>query len=78
MSKLEKLLEKMQNNPNDWTISDLERIAEHYQIQIRQAKGSHVYFTFPTGVTLSVPAKRPIKAIYIKTFLGLLELQESS
>ena len=66
----------MQNNHNDWTISDLERLAEHYQIQVRQAKGSHVYFTFPSGVTLSIPAKRPIKAIYILTFLNALELQE--
>ena len=66
----------MQNSQNDWTISDLERLAEHFQIQVRQAKGSHVYFTFPSGITLSIPAKRPIKAIYIKTFLNALELQE--
>jgi hypothetical protein len=72
MSKIEKLLEKMQNNPSDWTISDLERLAEHYQVQIRQGKGSHVYFTFPNGISLSVPAKRPVKAIYINTFLNAL------
>jgi hypothetical protein len=74
MSKIEKLLEKMRNNPSDWTISDLERLANHYQIEIRQGKGSHVYFSFATGISLSVPAKRPIKAIYIITFLSALAL----
>lgn len=74
MSKIEKLLEKMQNNPSDWLISDLERLADHYQIQIRQGKGSHVYFSFPNGISLSVPAKRPIKAIYVATFLNALDL----
>jgi hypothetical protein len=74
MSKIEKLLEKMQNNPSDWLISDLERLADHYQVQIRQGKGSHMYFTFSNGISLSVPAKRPIKAIYIITFLSALNL----
>lgn len=74
MSKIEKLLEKMRNNPSDWTIPDLERLAKHYEVQIRQGKGSHVYFSFPNGISLSVPAKRPIKAIYIVTFLNALNL----
>jgi hypothetical protein len=64
VSKIAKLLEKMRNNPSDWVLSDLERIASHFNIIVRQGKGSHVYFSFLHGATLSVPAKRPIKAIY--------------
>jgi hypothetical protein len=65
----------MRNNPSDWVLSDLERIASHFNIVVRQGKGSHVYFSFLHGATLSVPAKRPIKAIYVLEFLALLEIQ---
>ena len=63
----------MRNNQQDWTLADLERIANHFEIQLRSGKGSHVYFTFPNNLSLSVPAKRPIKAIYIIQFLELLD-----
>lgn len=74
MSKIDKLLEKMRDNSSDWVISDLERVAAHFDVDVRQGKGSHVYFTFANGLTLSVPAKRPIKAFYVKAFLEALEV----
>ena len=74
MSKIDKLLEKMRSNSSDWVISDLERIASHFNIDVRQGKGSHVYFTFRSGLTLSVPAKKPIKSFYIEAFLEALEV----
>jgi hypothetical protein len=63
----------MQNNPQDWTLQDLERLCVHFGVLIRTGKGSHVYLTFPSKATLSIPAKRPIKAVYVVQFLALLE-----
>lgn len=65
VSKIDKLLEKMRDNSSDWVMSDLARVAAHFDVDVRQGKGSHVYFTFANGSTLSVPAKRPIKAFYV-------------
>ena len=63
----------MRNNQQDWTLADLKRLTNHFEIQLRQGKGSHIYLTFPNNSTLSVPVKRPIKAIYIIQFLELLD-----
>jgi hypothetical protein len=75
VSKIQKLLEQMKNNQQDWTIADLERLCNHFGVEVRAGKGSHVYLTFPSKATLSIPAKRPIKAVYIISFLALLETQ---
>jgi predicted RNA binding protein YcfA (HicA-like mRNA interferase family) len=74
MSKIEKLLEKMRRNPCDWRIEDLEALALRYGLEVRQPSGSHaVFFHKATGKQLSVPAKRPIKPIYITAFIALLD-----
>ncbi len=74
MVKIEKLLVKMRLNPYDWRIEQLESIAKHYGVSIRKSGGSHVVFTHPDWLEmLCVPARRPIKPIYIKKLLLLLE-----
>lgn len=69
MSAVEKLLEKMRNNPKDWRIEQLKTIARAYNIEWRQRGTSHVVFIRDDGQTLPVPANRPIKPIYIKKFV---------
>ena len=74
MSKIEKAIRKMTTNPRDWRISDLENIAEHYQINIRKSGGSHVVFGHEdSDIVVTVPAHKPIKPVYIKQFLILVE-----
>ena len=73
MTQLEKLIKKMQTNPNDWHIDDLKKLAERYQIIWRQNGTSHVQFVREDGITLTVPAHRPIKPIYVKKFLKLIK-----
>lgn len=77
MGSREKLLNKMRANPKDWRIEQLETIARHYGITIRKTGGSHVVFDHPTWVELlCVPARRPIKPVYIKKFISLIESLE--
>lgn len=73
MSQLRKQLEKMRNNPRDWRIDQLKAIAERVGMQYRQPGTSHVTFRTVNGQKLTVPAHKPIKPIYIKQFLKLLE-----
>jgi len=73
MSPLEKLLAKLRNNPNDWRIEDLKVIADRCGINYRQPGTSHVTFRFCNGVKLTVPARKPIKAVYIKQFIQIFD-----
>ena len=57
MSKAEKQLEKMRNNPRDWWIEDLKTIADKVGLSYRQPGTSHVTFRAKAGRMLTVPAK---------------------
>jgi hypothetical protein len=69
VSKSEKILEKMRNNPLDWRIDQLKTVARANGIEWRQKGTSHIVFIRSDGQTLPVPASRPIKPIYIKKFV---------
>lgn len=74
MTKADKILEKMRNNPRDWQIADIEAIANRLGITMRQGKGSHVSLTHPAWVNiLTIPAHRPVKPIYIKKLILLID-----
>ena len=74
MSKAENILSKMRNNPRgNWRIDQLKTVAKRHGIAWRQLGTSHVIFVKQAGRSLSVPAARPVKPVYIKKFLALLE-----
>lgn len=77
MGRTESILARMRNNPlGDWRIEDLERVAERLGMNIRRpgSGSSHVIFTHPASeLIVSVPAHRPIKPVYIRNFLALVD-----
>ena len=74
MSTHEKLLARMRNNPRDWRIEDLIAVADRFGIVWRNEGGSHHVFSFP-GVDddICVPAHRPIKPVYVRHFVALVD-----
>jgi predicted RNA binding protein YcfA (HicA-like mRNA interferase family) len=73
MSKADKILQRMKSNPRDWRISSLQIVAEAYGLIWRKPGGSHVIFRHENGQKLSVPSHRPIKTLYVKRFVRLIE-----
>jgi hypothetical protein len=74
MGTADKILAKMRRNPRDWRIEDLIAIAGAYNLTVRRPRGSHVIFSFPgIAADASVPGSRPIKPVYIRHFLALLD-----
>jgi len=71
-----KALQKMRRNPVGWRIEELQMIAEANLVEWRKPGrgGSHAIFTAP-GVReiVSVPSRRPMKPVYIKKFLALVD-----
>ena len=73
MTNADKRFEKMKANPRDWRIEDLRTIADSLGIEHISAGGSHVVFRCVQCCHVTIPAKRPIKPIYIKKFITLVE-----
>ena len=73
MTRAVKTLEQMKANPRDWRIERLKSVADALGLVHRQPGCSHVIFRHPNGAMLSVPARRPIKPVYVKKFVRLVE-----
>ncbi len=79
MNSATKMLAAMRNNPRDWTIDQLHTVARQYGVSIRSTGGSHHVFSHESVVEiLSVPAHRPIKPIYVRHFVGLVDKVKES
>lgn len=71
MSKHAKTLQAMRNNPRDWRIEQIESVAEYLCIKARKPSGSHVVFMRDgCPLEVSIPARKPIKAVYVTQFLA--------
>jgi hypothetical protein len=74
MSKAEKILNKMRTNAKDWRLESIESVAKRFNISIRKSGGSHVVLSHPDfAMVVTMPAHRPIKPIYIRQFLALID-----
>lgn len=73
MGKLDKALRKMKRNPRDWRIEELESIARRLRMKIYKGAGRHVIFRHDgSSRALSIPADRPVKPVYIRQFLDIV------
>jgi len=63
----------MKANPLDWRIESLMSVGEAFGLVYRQPGESHVIFRHSNGGMLSVPAGRPIKPVYVRKFVRLVE-----
>lgn len=81
MSRADDILQRMRRNPRDWRIESLETVARSLGMLMRRPGGgsSHVIFGHPAVEEIvSVPAKRPIKPVYIRQFLKLVDKAKES
>jgi hypothetical protein len=75
MSRREKLLERMRRNPRgDWSIRDVQVLCEALGIRCAAPKrGGHFKVSHAnTEVILTIPARRPIRAVYIKQLVAFV------
>ena len=79
MTSTDKRLVRMRLSPHDdWRIEDLKAAADRYAIAYRQPGGSHVTFRRADGRKLTVPARRPIKPVYIRLFVAFVEDEDGA
>lgn len=73
MNTAAKLLQAMRRNPLDWQLAQLQTAARQHGIDWWHKGTSHCVFIRKDGRTLSVPAHRPIKPVYVRKFVELVE-----
>lgn len=77
---MSKRLEAMRANAKaGWTIADVEAACAEFGIQCKPGRGSHYRIGHPSqAVKLTIPAKRPIKPIYIRDLVRFIDQVRSA
>jgi len=79
MPRADRMLDRMQSNPRDWPIASFEAVAAAHGVNIRKPGGSHVVFEHPAvAEAVLVPARRPIKPVYVRCFVAFIEAVRAS
>lgn len=77
----DKLLDRMRQNPrNDWRMRDVETLARRYGLSINRPKrgSSHVTLRHDSGTKLTIPDHRPIKPVYIRKLVTMIDQLEEN
>lgn len=77
MGKKEKLIKAIRNNPTNVRFEDLKKILEEIGYTAINRGGSHYVFTREDSISLTIPYKRPVKVIYVKQVIKILEDEEN-
>jgi predicted RNA binding protein YcfA (HicA-like mRNA interferase family) len=79
VAKAAKTLAAMRSNPQGWAIADVERVCAHVGLKCSAPRrGSHYKVSHPDlAEILTVPFKRPIKPVYIRELLRMIERLET-
>ena len=73
MSKYEKLIKDLENNPIDVKFEVLKKLLENAGYREMNNGSSHWQFRKENKETLTIPYKRPVKVIYVKKVLKALK-----
>jgi len=69
MPNINKIIEKMHNQPHGIRFDEAKKALEHYGYQHTRTKGSHYQFVDDDGDLITVKFKNPIREAYVKNIL---------
>jgi predicted RNA binding protein YcfA (HicA-like mRNA interferase family) len=75
-SRRQKRRRRIVQNPKNVRFEDLRRLLEDYDFELKRTKGSHHSFVGYIGdqkVSVVIPYRRPLKEVYVKRVLALLD-----
>ena len=79
MSKKEKLLQSIRNNPSNVKFETLQNLLLYYSFKERQPKGGSSHYSYTLDkLILTVPKHKPVNKIYVKQFLKLIDEIENN
>jgi predicted RNA binding protein YcfA (HicA-like mRNA interferase family) len=81
LSRREKRLQKIRQNPKNVAFDDLHQLLQDYGFELRRVTGSHHIFEYTLGeerLKFIVPFGRPVKSYYIKEAIRIIALMAQS
>ena len=64
----------MKANPKaDWSQSNIKTLVKAFNLTLRQRDTSHAVITNSSGQHITVPMHKPVKPVYIKRLVELIE-----
>lgn len=72
MSKKDKLIENLSNNPNNARFETLKKLLEKAGYVASNNGSSHWQFRKDGKESITIPFKRPVKPVYVKIVLEAL------
>ena len=78
MPTVEKIIQKMKNQPNGILLQELEKVLKSFGYIKQRTRGSHNMFCNNIGEAINIPVhgKGQIKPVYIKKVLDRIEKGE--
>jgi predicted RNA binding protein YcfA (HicA-like mRNA interferase family) len=70
MASVEKIIEKMKNQPNGIQMSEAGKVLNHYGYRLDRQKGSHCHYINKSGDLITVKKSQPLAAVYVKDILS--------
>ena len=72
MSKKDKLIQNIKNNPKNVDFKTIKNLLENFGYKAFNTGGSHFVFRQKDKEPITIPHKKPVKTIYIKQILKIL------
>lgn len=73
MSNIEKLIEKMNNQPNGIRVSEIDKVLTHFGYRLDRQRGSHRQYINKMGDVITIKNENPLKAVYVKDVLNRIK-----
>ena len=76
MSRMEKLLEKIRNNPKDVSYEDMDKLLRWagFTRRTQRSGTSHFFYSKPgCPYPLTIPKKNPLKEVYVKQAIQFID-----
>ena len=70
MASIEKLIEKMKNQPNGIRVAELDKVLTHFGYRLDRQRGSHRQYINELGNVITIKDENPLKAVYVKDVLN--------
>ena len=70
MASIEKIIEKMKNQPNGIRVAELDKVLTHFGYRLDRQRGSHRQYINEIGNVITIKDENPLKAVYVKDVLN--------
>ena len=78
MSKQDKLLDKIRNNPKDIKFETVQKILLGYGFKETSPRGGSSHYTYHRGIyRVTVPKENPVNSVYIKQAIKIIDRLEA-